>query len=117
LSRTNAQREQLRKTVRELLINRPLTVQLSAPEGDAVDALLEALLEIVLQHIHDAGGFCDYDWHISGPDFSTTFSDAHAGVCGICGLTRAEHVTHNMLLCPDELETVLQLDRDMKRAP
>ena len=110
MSRSDAQREALRKTVRELLINRPLTVQLSAPEGDAIDALLEALLEIVLQHIQDAGGFCDYEWHISGADFS-------AGACAACGLSREEHTAHPVLLCADELELVRQLDRDMKRAP
>src|SRR3982751_4219536 len=106
MSRSDAQREALRKTVRELLINRPLTVQLSAPEGDAIDALLEALLEIVLQHIQDAGGFCDYEWHISGADFS-------AGGGAACGLSREEHTAHPGLLCADELELVRQLDRDM----
>jgi hypothetical protein len=117
MSRSDVQREALRKTVRELLINRPLTVQLSAPEGDAVDALLEAMLEIVLQHIQDAGGFCDYEWHISGADFSTAFSSASAGACAHCGLSREEHTAHPVLLCADELELVRQLDREFKRAP
>lgn len=101
--------------MRELLINRPLTLKLSAPEGDAIDALLEGLLEIVLQHIQDAGGFCDYEWHIQGADFSLPFTDANQGKCSMCGLTKEEHTLHPILLCPDELELVQRMDKEMKR--
>lgn len=115
MSRSSAQREELRKTVRELLINRPLTVQLSAPEGDAIDALLEGLLEIVLQHIHDAGGFCDYDFHISGADFAGLFTELHEGRCSSCGEPRSAHTLHPVLLCKDELEQCLRMDEELKR--
>jgi hypothetical protein len=117
MSRADAQRAQLHARVLELLGRQPITAQISPGKGAALDALAEAVLELVLQHIQDAGGFCDYEWHINGADFVGGFErNDEPDICKVCRKTRAEHILHPLLLCPDEVDRVLQLDKDQGRA-
>jgi len=114
MSQADEQRAALKARVRELLGKQPITVQVDAAEARALDALVDAVLELVLQHITDAGGFCDYDWHISGADFGAFFTK-DPNICQVCRKPREAHTAHPVLLCPDELAKVLQMEADQRR--
>lgn len=116
MARTERERQELRERTRALLARPALgfTVDLSKGEANALDVLLDALLELVLQQVIEAGGFCNYEWHIAGADFGGYFVK-DPDVCQVCRKPRAEHVAHAVLLCPDELEHVQKMDADQNR--
>lgn len=118
MARTERERQELRARARALLARPALgfTVDLSKGEVNALDALLDALLELVLQQVVEAGGFCNQEWHIAGADFGGYFVK-DADICQVCRKPRAEHTAHAVLLCPDELEHVRSMEQQGARKP
>lgn len=116
MGRTERERQELRERARALLARPALgfTVDLSKGEANALDVLLDALLELVLQQVIEAGGFCNYEWHIAGADFGGYFVQ-DPDTCQVCRKPRAEHTAHAVLLCPDELEHVRSMEHDQQR--
>jgi hypothetical protein len=113
VTRTDRELLQFRDRVRTLLTKAPVTLDLAKLEN--LDDFVESICELVLESISNLGGFCDYEFHVSGADFGGPWVMCAEGMCSVCGKHRDEHTLHPILLCADELELVKAQDVKAKR--